>query len=518
MKLRWLLVAIVGVLVAGFGALALVVPLSSEQMRQKVIATLADRLDSEVELDALHVRFLPTMHAQGSGLVVRHKSRRDVAPIISVKAFSVDGALLALWRRHVAHVELEGLDIEIPPDHDNPTRPTATSARAKGEGENKGGGRDIIIDDLASTDARLVIIPRKEGKSPKVWDIHRLLMHNVGIAQTMPFEATLTNAIPPGEIGTKGRFGPWQSEDPGETPLDGTFTFDRADLGVFRGISGILSAHGQFGGTLARIDIHGETQTPQFTVAVGGHPVPLHTTYHAVVDGTNGDTLLERIDASFLNTSLVAKGAVVETPGKKGRTVTLDVTMDKARLEDVLQLAVKAPRPPMTGALRLTTKLVLPPGEQDVVEKLHLDGRFAIAGGRFTNLDVQKNINELSHRGSGKSPDVERQKVASDFTGRFALRDGVLELPSVTFDVPGAAVQLNGHYALRPETLEFHGNLFLDAKMSETTTGFKSILLKVIDPLFRKNGRTVIPIKIGGSRNDPSFGLDAKRVFRSGKK
>jgi hypothetical protein len=342
-------------------------------------------------------------------------------------------------------------------------------------------------------------------------------MHSVGVSQTMPFEATLTNAIPPGEIGTKGRFGPWQSQDPGETPLDGTFAFGWADLGVFHGISGILSAHGNFGGVLARIDIHGETETPQFTVAVGGHPVPLHTKYHALVDGTNGDTLLERIDGSFLNTSLVAKGAVVETPGKKGRMVTLDVTMDKARLEDVLQLAVKAATP-MTGALRLTTKLVLPRGEQDVVEKLQLDGQFAIADGRFTNLDVQQKINELSHRGSGKSLDVERQRVASDFTGRFALRGGVLELPSVTFDVPGAAVQLNGHYALRPETLEFHGNLFLDAKMSETTTGFKSKLLKVVDPLFRKDGRTVIPIKIGGSRNDPSFGLDAKRMFGSGNK
>ena len=94
----------------------------------------------------------------------------------------------------------------------------------------------------------------------------------------------------------------------------------------------------------------------------------------------------------------------------------------------------------------------------------------------------------------------------------------MLELPSVTFDVPGAAVELNGHYALRPETLEFHGNLFMDAKVSQTTTGFKSMLLKAIDPLFRKNGRTVIPIKIGGSRNDPSFGLDAKRVFSSGDK
>jgi hypothetical protein len=457
------------------------------------------------------------MHANGAGLVVRHKGRRDVPPIISVKTFSVHGSLLGLWRKHVANVELNGLDIEIPPDHDNPTRPSESAAKGKSEGESKRGGRrDIVIDNLVSNDARLVIIPRKEGKRPKVWDIHRLLMHNVGAAQAMPFQATLTNAIPPGEIATKGDFGPWHSEHPGQTPLDGTFTFDRADLSVFKGISGILSAHGNFAGVLERIDIHGETETPQFTVAVGGHPVPLHTKYHAVVDGTNGDTLLERIDGSFLNTSLVAKGAVVDdTPGQKGRTVTLDVTMDKARIEDVLKLAVKAQNP-MTGALKLNTKLVLPPGEQDVVEKLQLDGQFAIADGRFTNLDVQKKINELSHRGSGKPLDNERQKVGSDFTGRFALNDGVLELPSVTFDVPGAGVHLKGHYALRPETLEFRGDLITDAKVSEMTSGFKSILLKAVDPIFRKDGQTVIPIKIDGSRNDPKFGLDAKRVFGSG--
>ena len=330
----------------------------------------------------LDVRFLPTC-TRRSGPVVRHKGRRDAADHLG-KNFLSGWSLLGLWRKHVAHVDLVGLDIEIPPDHDNPTKPTANSAEGggdgnrdgdqKGEGEakrkgdRKGGGARGGHRRSASTDARLVIIPREQGKIPKEWNIHQLLMHNVGADQAMPYEATLTNAIPPGEIVTKGGFGPWQSEDPGQTPLDGTFTFDRADLGVFKGISGILSAHGNFGGVLERIDIHGETETPQFTVTVGGHPVPLHTKYHAIVDGTNGNTILERIDGSFLNTSLVAKGAVVETPGKKGRTVTLDVTMDKARLEDVLQLAVKGKKP-MTGGLRLRTKLVPPPGDPDVVDK-----------------------------------------------------------------------------------------------------------------------------------------------------
>ena len=50
--------------------------------------------------------------------------------------------------------------------------------------------------------------------------------------------------------------------------------------------------------------------------------------------------------------------------------------MDKSRIEDMMKMAVKTPKPPMTGALQLTTKFLLPPGENDVVERLRLDGRF----------------------------------------------------------------------------------------------------------------------------------------------
>jgi uncharacterized radical SAM protein YgiQ len=48
-------------------------------------------------------------------------------------------------------------------------------------------------------------------------------------------------------------------------------------LSVFRGISGILSATGTFGGTLDRISIDGRTETPDFMVNISGHPVPLTT-------------------------------------------------------------------------------------------------------------------------------------------------------------------------------------------------------------------------------------------------
>ena len=191
----------------------------------------------------------------------------------------------------------------------------------------------------------------------------------------------------------------------------------------------------------------------------------------------------------------------------------LDVSIERGRLEDLLRLAVDAPKPPMTGALRLTTSFVLPPGEIDVVQKLRLDGRFSLADMKFTSDTVQEKIDTLSRRGRGR-PDDRNPAMSSKFGGRFSLAEGRLELPEVTFDVPGALVQLAGHYALEPETVDFKGMLFLDAKVSETQSGVKRVLLKIVDPLFKRDGGgSAIPIKITGSRANPSFGMDRSRLF-----
>jgi uncharacterized protein involved in outer membrane biogenesis len=434
---RWrVALAIAGGIVALMALIVFsVVPLSSDTARARVIAVLADRLDSDVDLEDLRLRLFPKLSVEGQGLKIRHKGRRDVPPLISIEQFSVQGSVANLLRKHVSRVTVKGLDIQIPPDRNRDTGESGRESEQPGrhgtDDANRQTERTIVIDELVSNDGRLTIIPHDRNKAPKVWRIHRLRMHAVGIDQRMPFEATLTNATPPGEIATTGYFGPWHAEEPGGTPLEGTFNFDKADLSVFKGISGILSAHGTYAGTLGRIDIHGETATPQFRVTAAGQPVPLHATYHAVVDGTNGNTFLDPVNASFLNTSLVAKGAVIDMPGKTGRTVKLDVTMKEARLEDVLKLAVKASKPPMVGALTLKTNFELPPGDQDVVRRLRLAGQFGIQGTRFTDPGVQKRINELSRRSNPKT-DQDVRRVASNFNGTFRLSGGTLRLPDLT--------------------------------------------------------------------------------------
>ena len=496
--------------------LASIVPFSSETARRKVIEVLSARLNAEVELAELRLRLLPQFHAEGVGLTIRHRGRHDVPPLISIKRFSADGNAFRLLQRHVTRVTVDELDIEIPPDRKRDRTPgEEPPASSTSEADKRDVGRLFVIDELITHDARLVIIPVDSDKPPKVWSIHDLRMEAVSIDKPMAFSASLENAVPPGAIETSGTFGPWGREAPGQTPLQGTFTFERADLAVFKGISGILSAVGTFGGTLERIEVHGVTDTPDFTVKAGGHPMPLHATYDAIVDGTNGNTLLEKVDASFLNTSLTARGGVVKKPGAEGRTVELDVVMNDARLEDVLLMAVKAPTPPMAGALKLTTRFELPPGDRDVVDKLQLDGAFTIADASFSSPLVQTKINELSRRTQGQDATQKAERVVSQFAGRFTLRAGQLSLPHVTFDVPGSAIRLAGDYGLVSEQIDFAGTIFTDATLSQMTTGYKSLLLKPFDLIFKSaGGGSAIPIKITGTRGAPTFGLDKGRVLK----
>jgi hypothetical protein len=421
-----------------------------------------------------------------------------------------------MWNKDVDRVTLDGLTIRIPPgdDKDDEREGHREDEAPALEPAHYVEGKQVVVRTLEANDARVVILRRDPGKTPRTWELHTLRARNVGANTPMSFQATLTNAVPPGKIDTDGSFGPWHKDEPGHTPIFGRFVFNEADLSVFKGIAGTLSAHGTYGGTLERIDVDGETETPDFVVKVGGHPVPLHTKYEAIVDATNGNTTLERIDARFLNTSLVAKGGVYEVEGVKGRQVVLDIDMPEARLEDIMRLSVQTPRPPMTGTLAMKTKFEIPPGDMDVVDKLRLDGRFTIENGRFMDADVQAKINELSTRASGRKAKQESKPgVTSDFAGRFRLRNGSLEMASLVFDVPGAVVDVSGRYGLRRGTLDFNGQLVMDAKVSETMTGWKSILLMIVDPFFRKEGKTVVPIRIQGTRNAPKFGINFGELF-----
>jgi hypothetical protein len=143
---------------------------------------------------------------------------------------------------------------------------------------------------------------------------------------------------------------------------------------------------------------------------------------------------------------------------------------------------------------------------------MRLAGSFALKKAEFAKGEVQNKVNELSQRARGE-PEGPADRVVSDFKGRFVMDEGVIRFSEVTFVIPGARVDVNGRYTVRSEALDFRGTIQLEAKLSELTTGVKSFLLKMVDPLMRRKDVTVIPVTIGGTAGKPSFGLDLKRAI-----
>ena len=494
-------------------------------VRDRGVAALNERFRSKVETESLQVHLFPRPAIRGSGLTFRHNGRTDVTPLIRIGSYSASAGVWGLLNSplHLRTVELDRLEITIPPggirdgDGRRPAQPTPAAGGNAPSSSGPSSGSRLIIDRVAARSARLAIVPRNRTKLPRLFEIHNLVMHGLGDEGGAAFEASLTNPTPRGDITTTGTIGPWSGEQPGQTPVRGDYVFKAANLDTIKGIAGTLSSNGRYSGVLERIDVQGETDTPDFSVDIAAQPVPLKTRFHAVVDGTNGDTWLERVEARVIETLIVARGAVVRAEDVKGRHTSLDVVIDDGRIEDVLKLAVKAANPLMTGRMRLKTRFLLPAGDRDVVEKLELDGTFSLNEARFSSVNVQKKINELSRRGKGNEGSDDTASVVSRLSGTFRLRAGTLAFSNLSFSVPGAVVQIAGSYDLRREALDFRGHLLLDATLAETTTGWKAVMARVAQPLFRRpGGGSKLPIRISGHPKKPEFGLDVKRALGPG--
>jgi hypothetical protein len=365
-----------------------------------------------------------------------------------------------------------------------------------------------VINEVIVTNAKLVILPKDRAKVPLDFDIHHLRLESVGMGQPMKYTATLTNPKPPGEIQTLGTFGPWAAVEPAETSITGQYTLDKADLGVFAGIAGILTSTGSFDGSLGEINAKGEATVPDFRLKMSGSRVPLSTRFEVVVDGTNGNTHLKPVVATLGRTQFTTSGAIIKHEGDARRTVSLNVMMPTGHLRDVLRLAMKGD-PFMEGQVALRTRIDIPPLTGRVREKLVLDGDFELMNSKFLRSSIQDQIDGLSRRGQGQPNSQQIHEVVSYMAGDFRLENELLTFRHLAFGVPGAHVALAGNYNLQGDVLDLRGSLRLAANVSETMAGWKRWALKPVDPFFAKRGAgTFLKIKVDGTSKEPKFGLD----------
>lgn len=476
-----------------------------ESLRQMVEQELSERFQSKVELKALRVHIFPRIGVVGEGLTLRHHGRTDIAPLIQVKRFSFTTGLVGLIRptKHIDVVRVDSLRITLPPRGAKRNEPSDAYRQDSSDSKLP----KTILDKVICHDADIRTTPTKPGKEPLDWEIHNLVLDSVDFEKAFAFRGTLTNGKPIGEIATQGQFGPWNADEPGDSPVAGEYTFKDADLGPFPGIAGILSSAGQFNGLLNELQTKGVTDTPDFSLDRVGKPVALHTEFEATVDGTNGDTILHPVRATLVKSLILAEGKVVSVP-QQGHLITLDVSAPQGRIQDMLSLAINSEKPLMTGPVKLKAKLTLPPGKVKVLDKLVLDGAFGVEDAKWSSKELREKLESLSRHAQGKPEDEDVGSSLSDLKGSFHLEKGVVEFHSLTFGVEGALIDLAGTYNIRGGDLDLRGHLKLQAKLSQTVTGAKSFFLKAFDPFFAKNGAgTELPITITGTRDKPVFGV-----------
>ena len=524
---RWLigLAAVVGVLLV---ALAITAEYVARHvgpiLRSSVVATLSARFHSPVQLDSLDVSVAKGLEVQGRGLRIfylagptqpdlQQKQGMAAPPMLSVNSFSFRTSFRELLhlRANIARVDVDGMDLHIPP-HSGAHTPHITAPTSRIQ---------ITVAKIFCKNVNLVIETSKPDKAPLVFQIQDLKLTDVGSDQPMLYDAYVVNPKPVGNVHATGHFGPWHSDDPRSTSVDGNYTFTDADLGTIKGIGGTLSSTGQFTGRLDHITIDGTTNTPNFSLDISNRPVPLETTFHAYVDATNGDTTLAPVEATLLRSHFTAQGTIVSIHGK-GHDIDLTVNMPNGRIEDLLELGMKSPTPIMRGAVMLNAKLHIPPGDVRVAQKLQLAGTVHIQAVEFTNAKLQDRIDSLSMRAQGKPGDSKtagndrKPEVASQMAVTFSLGNAMLLVPSLHYEVPGGAAQLVGAYSLNAGAFEFLGHIRTDAEASQMVTGWKSALLKPFDSIFKKNGAGLqLPISISGANNNVHFGLAMHGVDES---
>ena len=492
-------------------------------IRQRVIETLSARFNSPVELDHIDVSVANGVQVFGEGLRVERiagtggPSASENAPMLAINKFSFHTEMKNLLHSptRIGAVTVQGMGLHIPPanqrrnllgpnQHAEPADPEDPSVQPK---------IALLVDNIACQDVKLYIESSRAGKDPLEFDIQELQLRDVGARQPFSYQAKLINPRPVGNIRSTGHFGPWAMDDPGETPLDGSYSFDHADLDTIRGLGGILSSTGQFKGVLDKITVDGVTDTPNFSLDVSDHPVALHTRFHATVDGTSGDTYLDPVQAHLLHSDFTARGKVVRVKGR-GHDITLDVNMPNARIEDMLRLGVKTSPTLMNGALTMRTRLHIPPGDVRLPAKLEMAGNFTVQQVKFNNPQFQDRVDGLSVRALGRPKDVQQvstdheAEVRSQMQANFSLGHGLMTVNDLHYQIPGALVLMNGVYSLDGNVFEFKGHVRTEATASQMVTGWKSWLLKPVDRFLKKdNAGLELPIAVSGTQGDVHVGL-----------
>lgn len=461
---------------------------------KSVVEDLAEASDSAVTVRSYHPTYFPVPGCVLEGIEFRHGNNHF--RLITIEKMRIEGSYTGILTRHVPRINAEKAQIFIPP--------FGSHAIFHSQHSN------LVVDELSANGSSVSFLSDEKNSQIMRFDVHDALLTGVRWGSAISYRLKFRNPNPPGEIAVSGKFGPWADGHHEDTPMSGAYKFDQADLSVYGGITGILNSEGKFFGILKHLNVSGVTETPDFKVKDGGHTVRLRTKFDAFVDATSGDTFLNQVNVEFGRTSVIATGNVAGSKGTKGKLANLNLTAHNGRIEDILGLFTRE-RAPMSGPVSLSSRVEIPSGDTPFLKRIRLHGTFGVDNGNFTKPETQRDVDALSAGARGMNKE-DPETVLSDLKGQVDLIGGEAKFKDLSFGVPGANARLQGTYSILNYKIDLHGLMWVDTKISKTSSGLKSFFLKVMDPFFKKRRKgEVVPVHIEGTYQRPQFGLDLNR-------
>ena len=468
---------------------------------------LEDVLGSQIQIARYKRTYLPNPGFVAMGVTLRRKSAPDQPPLGTADQLVVQGTWLDLFllRQKVQLVDIKGLHLLIPEpgskanEEDFPPGSTADFA-----------GPDTVIESLKIHNSLLEVMRPSGGRLS--FPVRELDMRTFAKGRPDEFVVDMDNALPHGRIQSTGSFGPIDVKNLANTPVTGTFRFTSIALHDVGDISGTMDSRGQYKGKLGAIEVSAQTKTPAFSVD-GGKATPIDGQVSATVNGLNGEVLFHQIQAETGKTLLTAVGAVQGSP----KQTNLDIEISEGRAQDVMRPFMER-AVPITGAVRLKCHVWLAPSGsgQGFLQRLHVDGFFDVPNEIVTDKNKEKSLTDFSKRAQGHDGNDQKDEAntndsdaLSSLKGHAIIRDGVATSHALNFDVAGASAVFDGTFNFHTEAVHMTGTMAMHSDFSHITTGFKSWLLKPLNPFMKKKtAGAVVPIAITGTPGKYQVGLD----------
>lgn len=463
----------------------------------KLQASLAQALNAQIQIAHYRCVFLPHPGAIATGIIIRRRAPSGALWVGTAQTLYFQGRWrdLLLLQHRVHLVEITGLHVIVP------FRQGALAGNSATQSRSTGSSPSSVIDRLQIHNAVLEIL--QDGGKSLIFDVHALQLMHLQTGREARFALDMENPFPSGRIVATGVLGPLHPRNLSETHIAGHFVFDQVRLSELGHLRGTLASNGSFNGPIRGLDAEATANILGFAVG-DGDPEEASGSIHCVVDGINGDVFIKHVEVRSGQTPIQAVGQVAGSP----KITKLRIDVEHGRAEDVLRPFIHGSAP-IRGPVALHARAWLGPTGKPFLSRLRVEGYFDIPAELLTKPRAERSISAFSRRmehNKTAKPDPSNSAslpsdVFSSLRGPAVIRNGVVFTPGISFQIPGAHARLHGTFDFHREVAHLTGTLKMDAGISHSTTGWKSILLKPLSPFFRRRHKpgSEIPIAILGN-------------------